>query len=213
MSTNLTEKPNNLPVPFEDEADALLDSTQGREKLLKFVKGKYKVRDDEVPLGTQFVVHANQLTYCWIKFVDNKVVERRHGKAADKWVPPRREDLGDTDKTKWEIGKDGQPKDPFSFQHLLPFENLETGEVLVFVTSSVGGQIATSELVREYAHRLKRKKSRALPIVKLAASTFTSPKFGEVVRPDFVVEGWEDAPTGDGKTTTADDVGDEIPWR
>jgi hypothetical protein len=213
MSNDLTKKTNNLPTAYEEEADALLESTHGREKLLKFVKGKYFIRKDEVPLGTQYVVHANQLTYCWIKFRDNKVVEPRlHGKAAEKWVPPEREDLDDNDKSKWEIGLDGKPKDPWCFQHLLPFENLETGEVLIFATPSNGGQIATEELVREYAYRLKRKKSRALPIVKLAASTFTSPKFGEVVRPLFEIEGWEDAPTGDGKTTVADDVGDEIPF-
>jgi hypothetical protein len=213
MSNDLTKKPNTLPTPYEEEADALLEATQGREKLLKFVKGKYKIRDDEVPLGTQYVVHANQLTYCWIKFRDKQVVEPRlHGKAAEKWVPPEREELDDNDKSKWEIGLDGEPKDPWVFQHLLPFENLETGEVLIFATSSNGGQIATEELVREYARRLKRKGSRALPIVKLASTTFTSKKYGEVLRPDFVVDGWEDAPTGDHKSTAAHDMDDEIPF-
>jgi hypothetical protein len=102
MNNDLTKKTNNLPTPYEEEADALLAATEGREKLLKFVKGKYKVRDDEVPPGTQYVVHANQLTFCWIKFVDKKVVERRHGKAAEKWVPPKREDLDEWhDKSNW----------------------------------------------------------------------------------------------------------------
>src|SRR5258708_37662853 len=142
MSNGSGKKPSNLPTAYEEEADALLAATEGHEKLLKFVKGKYKVRDDEVPLGTQYVAHANQLTYCWIKFVDKKVVERRHGKAAEKWAPPEREELDDNDQSKWEPGLDGEPKDPWVFQHLLPFENLETGEVLIFVTSSNGGQIA-----------------------------------------------------------------------
>ena len=56
---------------------------------------------------------------------------------------------------KWVL--DGKPKDPWCFQHLLPFEHLESGEVVIFVTPSVGGMIATEELVREYARRLKRK--------------------------------------------------------
>jgi hypothetical protein len=217
MSNDLTKKPNNLPTAYEEEADALLAATEGRDKLLKFIKGKYKVAEDEVPLGTQYVVHANQLTFCWIKFVDKKVVERRHGKAAEKWVPAEREDLDDTDQSKWEIGLDGKPKDPWCFQHLLPFENFETGEVLIFATSSAGGQIATEKLVREYARRLKRKKSRALPIAKIAVATFTSKKYGEVLRPHFEVDGWEDAPTGADdfeadKQPIAKDLDDDVPF-
>ena len=41
---------SNLPADIESEADNLLATTQGHEKLLKFVKGKYKVMDDEVPV-------------------------------------------------------------------------------------------------------------------------------------------------------------------
>jgi hypothetical protein len=217
MNNDLTKKPSNLPAQFEDEADALLEATQGRDKLLKFVKGKYKSGENEIPLGTQYVAHANQLTYCWIKFRDKQVVERRHGKAAEKWVPPEREELDDNDKSKWEIGLDGQPKDPWVFQHLIPFENLESGEVSIFATSSAGGQIATEELVREYAYRLKRKKSRALPIIKLSTSTFMSKKFGEVLRPNFEIDGWEDAPTGADdfgadKQSIDKDLDDQIPF-
>jgi hypothetical protein len=217
MSNDLTKKPNNLPAPYEEEADALLDATQGHEKLLKFVKGKYKTREDEVPLGTQYVAHANQLTYCWIKFVDGKPVDRRHGKAVEKWTPPEREDLDDTDSSKWENGLDGKPKDPWSFQRLLPFEHLESGEVVIFTSSSIGGEIATNELCRAYAHRLKRKGSRALPIVKLESKDMPTNAFGDVPRPHFEIDGWEDASTGaDDFGTDKQPIGksldDEIPF-
>ena len=46
---------------------------------------------------------------------------------------------------------------------------METGEVAIFVTSSIGGKIATEELTRAYARRLKRMKSRANPIIQLAS--------------------------------------------
>ena len=194
MTTQLAKTQNNLPANYQAEADNLLATTEGHEKLLKFVKGKYKVMDDEVPLGTQYVAHASQLTFCWIKFVDNKVDDRRMGKAADGFVPPKREELGDNDQSEWEV-VDGQMKDPWTFQHLLPLENLESGEVVIFATSSIGGQIATQELVREYARRVKRKQSRALPIVSLAVKQMNTKKFGEVPRPHFEVDGWEeDAP-------------------
>jgi hypothetical protein len=194
MANDVTIKPNNLPAQYEEEADALLEATEGHDKLLKFIKGKYKVRDDEVPLGTQYVAHANQLTYCWTKFVDKKRVDRHHGKAAEKWRPPRREELDDNDKSKWEIGLDGKPKDPWCFQHLLPFEHPESGEVVIFTTASVGGKIATEELVREYARRLKRKGLRSLPIVSLASKDMPTRGYGDVLRPHFEIDGWEDAP-------------------
>src|SRR6266576_1722566 len=72
MTKEVMIKSNNLPTGYEEEADTLLAATEGHEKLLKFVKGKYKVGDDEVPLGTQYVGHPNQLTYCWIKFRDTE---------------------------------------------------------------------------------------------------------------------------------------------
>jgi hypothetical protein len=222
MTNDLTKKPSNLPAPHEEEADTLLDATQGHEKLLKFVKGKYKAHEDEVLLGTQYVAHANQLTYCWIKFVDKKVVERRHGRAVDKWVPPERQELGDTDQSKWEIGLDGKAKDPWSFQRLIPFEHMESGEVVIFTTSSIGGEIATNELCRAYAHRLKRNGSRALPIVRLASKDMPTNAFGNVPRPHFEVDGWEDVPAsgddtppaahGDDTLPAADEMNDAIPF-
>jgi hypothetical protein len=212
MSNEITKQTSNLPANYDDEADALLEATQGHEKLLKFVKGKYKVGEDEVPLGTQYVVHANQLTYCWIKFRDKKVMERRHGKAIEKWIPPKRDELDDSDPAKWEMGLDGKPKDPWCFQHLLPFEHLESGEVVIFVTPSTGGKIATEELVREYARRIKRKGARALPIVKLASKEMPTNAFGKVPRPYFEVDGWEDAPAGGANESGSSELNDAIPF-
>jgi hypothetical protein len=212
MSNEVTVKSSSVLTTYTEEADTLLEATEGHDKLLKFVKGKYKVRDDEVPLGTQYVVHANQLTYCWIKFRDKKRLERRMGKAVEKWIPPERKELDDNDQTTWEKGLDGNPKDPWKFQHLLPFEHLESGDVVIFVTDSTGGKIATEEIVREYARRLKRKGSRALPIVKLASKDMPTKAYGNVPRPHFEVDGWEDAPAGDSKQTAADELNDQVPF-
>jgi len=212
MINDLTKTQNNLPANYEEEADNLLSTTEGRDPLLKFVKGKYKIGDDEVPLGTQYVAHASQLVFCWIKFVDGKVADRRMGKAAEKWEPPERAELGDTDQSEWENGLDNKPKDPWSFQHLLPFEDMETGEVAIFVTSSIGGKIATEELTRAYARRLKRMKSRANPIIKLASKDMRTKKYGLVPRPYFEVDGWEDAPAGDPPQSRADEMSDAIPF-
>jgi hypothetical protein len=219
MTNNLAIKTqSNLPANVEAEADNLLATTQGHEKLLKFVKGKYKVMDDEVPLGTEYVAHASQLMFCWIRFEDNKRTDRKMGRAADGFVPPKREELGDLDQSQWERDDRGAPKDPWTFQHLLPLENMETGEVMIFTTSSIGGQIATQRLVREYAQRVKRKGSRALPIIKLDVTQMKTKSFGDVARPHFEVTGWEDAPSVDFAASantinvSAKEMDDEIPF-
>jgi len=181
---------NSLPANVQEEADALLAATQVHEKLLKFKKGKFFVMDDEVALGTEFICHALQLTLGWVKFVANKVAERKMGRAADRFVPAERDELGDLDKSEWEY-RDGEAVDPWSYQHLLPLEHIETGEVYIFTTSSIGGKIATEVVVQEYAKRLKRTGARALPIIRLGVTEMKSKKYGDVKRPHFEITGWE----------------------
>jgi hypothetical protein len=191
--SQLTVVQNSLPANIEDEADALLASTQTHEKLLKFKKGKFFAMDNEVALGTEFLCHASQLVIGWIKFVNNKVADRKMGRAAERFVPPERDELGDMDKSEWEY-RDGEAVDPWCYQHLLPLEHPETGEIYVFTTSSIGGRIATEVVVQEFAKRMKRTGSRSLPIIRLAATEMKSKKYGAVPRPCFEVVGWEDAP-------------------
>ena len=182
---------------------------------MKFVKGKYKIGDDEVPLGTKYLAHANQLTYCWIKFHDGKVVDRKFGRAADRYVPPPREELDDNDPLYWEAGKDGKPQDPWTLQRLLPFEDMETGEVVIFTSSSVGGKIAAEGLARTYAQRVKRRGTRALPIVSIGSTSYRSPTYGEVLMPDFVITGWEDTDDGGREVNFGKDdkpLDDSIPF-
>src|SRR5262249_6546437 len=193
MSNSVTvQSRSNVPANLETEAANLLASIKSHEKLLKFKKGKFYVMDDEVSIGREFIAHANQLTTGWIKFVGNQVVERKMGRAAEGFVPPERDELGDTDQSQWEP-RDGELKDPWCFQHLLPFEDPETGEVLIFTTSSIGGQIATEALARDWAKRLTRTGSRAMPMIRLGVSEMKTKKFGAVARPNFEITGWEDA--------------------
>src|SRR5262249_60828916 len=59
-------------------------------------------------------------------------------------------------------------------------------------TSSIGGQIATESLAREWAKRLTRTGSRAMPMIKLGVSQMRTKKYGDVARPSFEITGWED---------------------
>ena len=202
---------------METEADNILTASQedcGFEKLLKFKKGKFYVQDDEVPLGTEYVAHTNQWTYCWIKFIDDKVADRRMFKVAEGIAPPERDELDDNDPSNWKIGVDGKPKDPWSLQYLLPLENLENGDVVIFTTPSVGGKMGVAEPCRAWARRAK-KGSRALPIVKLSTTDMQTKKFGAVPRPLFEITDWDETPASGVEVippSTADEVDDEIPF-
>jgi hypothetical protein len=220
MTNDVVNVTSNLPTTHEAEVNNLLDATRDVfQKLLKFKKGKFYIQDDEVRIGAEYVAHPSKLTLCWIKFSGGEVADRRFGKAAEGYRPPEREELGDRDESKWERGLDGKPKDPWSFQHLLPLENPENGEVVIFTTSSVGGEIGVKELVREWARRAK-KGSRALPIVKLATMDMNTKKYGAVPRPYFPVIAWDALPADNVEVSIAaaaalcadDDMDDSIPF-
>ena len=85
----------------------------------------------------------------------------------------------------------GTPDDPWVFQRYLPLEDPETGEVLVFVSKSVGGKIALADLLGVF----ERNFDRGRPIVKLAIGSFKTREYGVKPRPSLPIVGW----TGDGQ--------------
>jgi hypothetical protein len=123
--------------------------------------------------------------------VDRKLYRVSLGKQ-----PVDREDLDETNEASWPRGSDGKPNDPWSLQYYLPLENVTTGEVVIFCTSSFGGRQAVSDLCRDFARRLNKGQT-ALPVVQLAIKTMPTKKYGDVKRPHFEVVGWDDAATAD----------------
>jgi hypothetical protein len=148
----------------------------------KFVVGK-----DEVAVGREFIAHCDQYARGWVKFVDKDPVDTRVKKVGEGKPPERDEldepELADTD------------EDPWVFQRYLPLEDPETGEILVFVSKSVGGKIALSDLLGIF----ERNWDRGRPIVKLDVSSFKTKEFGMKQRPSFPVVGW----TGGGQKVAA----------
>jgi hypothetical protein len=214
MRTDI-ERPKNLPATREiDNIAKAAKEDAGFETLLKFIKGKYFINKVEVALGTRYVAHTTQWTKAWIKFADGGVVDQRMGKVADGFALSPRESLGDTDESKWELDRDGKPKDPWSPQYLLPMESLENGDVVVFTTPSVGGKRAVADLCQAYTRHTK-KGSRALPIVGLATAEMSTKKWGSVPRPEFKIVGWNEVAADNVEVispSVADDLDDEIPF-
>jgi hypothetical protein len=187
---------NGNKLPAVQEAAAIGAAAQqdgGFETLLKFKKGEYFSANEEVPLGTEFIAHCIGWTRGWTKFENQAVVDRKMFRVADGRRPPDRDELDANDPTQWPIGISGQPADPWVFQFYLPMENRETGEVVIFVTSSFGGKRAVADLCKTYSRRVARTGKSEQPVIKLDKAKMPTRQWGDVPRPSFEVIGW----TGD----------------
>jgi len=205
-------------LPAKSEADhigAAAMEDAGFEKLLKFKKGAYECDNEVVPWGTEYIAHCVGWTKAWIKFVDQKVVDRKMYRVADGRKAPDREELDDNDQSKWPAGPNGQPSDPWVYQYLLPMEN-KAGDLVVFVTSSIGGKRAVADLCKSYSRRTSRTGISEQPVIKLSGATMPTRMFGDVPRPSFEIIGWDSQKEGirtvKAPDTLKEEMDDEIPF-
>ncbi|MGA2314144.1 MAG: hypothetical protein ABSF87_17585 [Xanthobacteraceae bacterium] len=170
------------------------------DKSLKYKKGDYLI-DDSIPVahGTKFLTHPEAWTKVWSKFDKDdesgnwKLLEKKHYRVARGEKAPEREDLDEwPDQTNWPKDDDGEPTDPWVLFYLIPFEILDSGELIIFQTRSGGGRRAVADLAKEWTrHAIKN--GGGQPIVALGETTFPSKKYGKVRRPLFTVVDWDDA--------------------
>jgi hypothetical protein len=211
LENNMTVEKNshhNLPASLSDQAANILKQTTRANPLLRFVTGKYKIGEDEIAAGREYVVFPMEWTRGWTKWHDGQIVagSERLGKVAAGFVPCEREELGDTDPSQWE----DEDSDPWQMQNMLPLEDAETGEFVVFVSSSFGGKMAIEKLCNRVARDLNAGRNLGNPTIKLGIAEFSTKKYGKVSRPEFTIISWEneDAPLPPIK----DAVGDEVPF-
>jgi hypothetical protein len=194
------------------EVAAELDRFVGAP-FLKFNKqGEYAISDAEtIPIGTRGIAHCSELCFGWRKWEANKVVEERMGRVADRFVPPARGELGDSDESKWEMQDDGTRRDPWQFTATVPFTRSDTDASYVFSVTSRGGLRAINGLVRAYGSRVKDKGDAAGdPIVELQSDSYKHRTYGKIFFPLLHVVGWTDA--GGRPLSTKVTIEDQIPW-
>jgi hypothetical protein len=184
---------NELSI-IGNEAKALMIAAQEEGaneigKLIKFSKGKYFVGTEEVPSGTEFIAHVSNWTRGWVKFVGGSLVEHRIGKVVDRFQVPDRSELGDLDPEAWGKNAKGEPQDVWCQQSYLPMENVQTGDVVTFVSGSVGGRAAISKLC---GYAAKYIDTMGQPRIKLAVESYKHKSYGRIEKPDFPVSGWSD---------------------
>jgi hypothetical protein len=131
-----------------------------------------------VPLGTRYIAHVNQYARGPVRFVDGKP-NTSHVKKLAEGKPPACEDMGEPEE--------------WVFQRYLLLENVETGVLVTFVSKSVGGKIALSNLLEAFE---ASKGARGLPIIELQVGDFGTAEYGRKPRPDLRIVGWTEAGSG-----------------
>ena len=163
-------------------------------RMVKFSKeGQFVTHDDgeAIPEDAEFAALCDQTLVGLIKFNGpGEPPDRIMGLLYDGFELPRRESLGDLDQSKWPIGLDNLPQDPWQHQMYLVLQNVTTMEMFTFVTSSKTGRRAVGNLLRHY-NRTKKTHPDDVPVVRLRVGGFdhSDERVGWVKTPNFVVVG------------------------
>jgi hypothetical protein len=176
LMSNEEKKSNELAAQRENAlqlCDTMLEETASATPRLLCKKGEWSMNGEKIPLGKEFIAYPMDAMRGFCRWEDDAVVDQRIGRIADKFVL-KREDLPEDE--------DWQP------QIVLPLEDPETGEVVTFVSCSVGAKIAVEKLIHTTARAAKKKGPGELtPLIRLSTGTFPSPDFGTITRPAFEV--------------------------
>src|SRR5262249_54401348 len=159
-----------------------------RGTLLRFADSNWTRGKEAEPVerGTQLVATGTQAAQ--VRWQDGKPVEWRLQEPGRRL--PEREELGDNDPTKWELGPDGKtPRDPWQSTRYVYLIDAASAEAFTFSTSSWGGREAVINLGDSIA-RMRSAHPNAMPVVALEAAPMLT-RFGRKSRPVFRIVGWK----------------------
>jgi|KBSMisStandDraft_5_1062788.scaffolds.fasta_scaffold956499_1 hypothetical protein len=143
--------------------------------------------NEAVKEGRQLV--AVSTAAAWVKWEGGKPIEYR---VREPGVPmPERGELGDCDRTEWENGSDGKPRDPWQNTRFVHLIDPQTAEAFTFSTSSGGGVDCVINLA-DQIKRMRSKHPNAVPLVELGAAPMRT-KHGWKSKPMLRVVGWRNA--------------------
>ena len=181
----------NLAIVQADDgwADAAAENAERAIKgtLLKFSDWRWMKDKEgtEVEAGTTLIAFGTAAG--WVNWHGGKPLEyimRQPGKKL-----PDRDELSDPEGCgTWEMGPDGNPKDPWQNTRFIYLVDPVSAEAYTFVTPSWGGRQAVNDLA-EQIQRVRYANPGASPIVELHAEPWPT-KFGRKSKPYFKVVGW-----------------------
>jgi hypothetical protein len=141
--------------------------------------------------GTLLTLACDLTMKGFIWWADSKPAEQRIIRIASGARLYRREELGHTDQSQWEVdSKTSKPRDPWQPVMYLPAMD-ENGGLMTFTSGTKGGADLINKTLRRYAMHTKRHPDD-YPMVRLAVNSYqhSDRSIGKVFVPDF-------APAGD----------------
>jgi hypothetical protein len=163
-------------------------------KLLKFTKfGEFLAGEEgtEVPMGTELIVHGDEMWVGWQKWEDNRPVDHVMGRMCDGFVPPRRIELDDTDESVWPTDDNNKPRDPWqNSAHTIMYDP-QTEQIYTFATASKGGHSANGVIAKAYFTH-SRMTPNMFPVIRLNWREYDhrDKTLGKIRVPIFEVIGW-----------------------
>jgi hypothetical protein len=141
--------------------------------ITKFADSIYKANKTEVieqaPHGPTYMVTG--VVTAWVHWKNGKPAQHKITHTGE--THPWRDDLGDDDKTEWELGIGGQPKDPWRDTRYVYLVDLRTGKTYTLVSDTTGMRQAVGEL-KDAIATVRLARPGALPVVQLATGSMPS---------------------------------------
>lgn len=171
---------------------------KGSLPFLKFKDGEFLfgTNAEKITEGTQLLALVSDLMIGWQRWHGGAPTDERMGMVAQGYTPCPREDLGEMEKSKWEVDPEGRPRDPWQRSNKLPlvFDSEETplddGTTVAFVTGSAGGIGSIGRLCKEYGHHIRTNPDE-FPVVELQADSYYNKKWDRNIKtPVLKVVGW-----------------------
>lgn len=164
-------------------------------KLLRFTKGDYVAGQDmeEVAIGTRLVVNMDSILIGWQRWEDQRPAEQAMGLLVEGFQPPRRDALGFTDQSQWEVDDRGQPRDPWQESNVVLMKDPESDELYTFTAASKGSIGAVQKLCAAYSKEM-RERSGEYPVIELGVDSYmhSNKAFGRIKFPVLGIVDWTD---------------------
>jgi hypothetical protein len=217
--SEMIAKQGSIPTDGWDDTAAEAEARLIRGSLLKFTDSRWFIGKEkeavEVKEGRRLLAVATAAA--WVRWQGGKPVEYRLRESGVRM--PERGELGDNDRAVWEVGPDGERRDPWQSTRFVHMIDPQTAEAFTFSTASWGGRDCVINLA-DQIKRMRGKHPGAVPLVELGAAPMST-RFGRKSKPTLKVVGWrttgasvviEPSERQLPPPTAAQDLDDEIPF-
>jgi hypothetical protein len=154
-----------------------------RGRLLTYADWVWNTKEGEIPEGKRL---ALGMAAFWVEWKDGKPV--KYIRPEPGRLLPGRESLGRHDESEWELGPDGEPRDPLQNTRLVYLVDEDSAEAFTFSTSSSGGRGAVDDLGDQIV-RKRRQYPGAVPIIELGSAPMQT-KYGRKSKPVLKIVAW-----------------------